>query len=67
MVNNQEPQLATVSFTQTELKTIINVFNACPIKLGDSVLMIPIANKIIPLIEKEEVKETPTVESVSKN
>lgn len=71
MVNNQQdPQLSTISFTQSELTTIINVFNACEIKLGDAVVMLPIVNKIFPHIQKKEPKvetnSVPTVESVSK-
>lgn len=67
MINSQQEE-ASVSLTQSELKTIINVFNACPIKLGDAVVMLPIVSKIMPLI-KQEPKEpaSPTVESVSKD
>lgn len=48
--------MESIEFSQEELILIINVFNACNIKLGDAVVMLPIANKI-----RDKIHPAPTV------
>ena len=56
--------MANIDFSQDELKVIFSVFNNTPIKMGDAYLMIPIIEKIRPLIEPDKPVEP--VEPVEK-